>query len=348
MRRIVAKLIVVVALASPVSAEQPANKKVSPEVKARIYNLVKLAEEKKNSPGELNRTILDLNGYLHKCWNTDVVIPTDATSAMTKQFVAIFWGIDDHEMNKANRLRIIELIGQWGNTTEAHEFIFQMMESQNKEYQEMALWAIGDPGVHGNDVYDRIQMLMSKGVVEKEKFLYSLKAANKERALKEIQNFLIQTTSQKQFVRKGLLLCEYRNPELLDVLVDRYDEFKKVVPKSAEERAGFTPARAAFDPVVLRKYLDIREGKRFRTALEVLGAKGIFENADLPLLEKKLQSADVSTREAVIDFLEHTIENYSLNQDKVLTMLRKSEKREKDTGLKNKLALMIKARNKTK
>ena len=323
-------------------AQSKAVQTENPEVKAKVEKILDFAEKKQNSPSELNQGLHDLNFYIRRCRSNNIGIPVEVKQDVTQRLVAIFDRIDDSGINHANKLRIIELTAHFDNSPMAHEFILKMMESKNKEHQEMALWAMGPAGVHGDDVYDKIKNLMAVGVLKEEKFLYALKSANRDRALKEIQDFLAKTKSQNQFIRKGLLLCEYNDPKLLDILIDRYDEFKNMGPQSEEERSTYASAETAFDPKVLRQYMGIREGKRFRTALEILGAKGISGNKDLPLFEKKLKSKNIETREAVLDFLGYRLGDHSVSREKLKALLRSAGDTESDMKLKFRIHQMEK------
>lgn len=325
-----------------VYAQKNANAAASAESKAKIEEILVLVEKKKNSPSELDQAIHDLSAYLYKCNHTDIIIPDEIKEDMTKRLVEIFNQIDDAGINRANKVRIIEVIARFDNSHTAHAFVLKMFESKNKRHQKMALWAMGPGGVQGDDIYDRIKTLMDTGIIEKEKFLYALRSANRNRALKEIQDFLAKTKSQDQFVRKGLLLCGYNDPELLDVLIDRYDEFKNIGPKTEEERSTYAPAATAFDPKVLRQYMEIRDGKRFRTALEVMGAKGISGNKDFALYEKKLKSKNMETREAVLDFFDHRMGEHFVSQEKIRVLLKEAGVRESDVKLKDRIRQMEK------
>jgi len=337
MNKIILSGLILMCIAQTGLTAAPIAKKENPETKGKIEEILAFAEKKQNSPSELDQAISDLSAYLYKCNHTDIVIPAGIKEDMTKRLVAIFGRIDDFGINRANKLRIIELIARFDNSPTAHAFVLRMIESKNAKHQEMALWAMGPAGVQGDDVYDRIKTLMDAGVIEKDKFLYALRSANRARALKEIQDFLVKTKSQDQFVRKGLLLCGYNDPELLDILIDRYSEFKNIGPQTKEERSTYAHAATAFDPKILRQYMEIREGKRFRTALEAMGAKGISGNKDFPLYEKKLKSKNKETREAVLDFLGYGMGEHFVSRGKLKILLKGAEANESDAKLKDKI-----------
>lgn len=309
-----------------------------PKIKAEIEAAVVRVEQATGDEGELHRAILDLMWYLQRYQRVYVRVSPEVTRDIAKRLIAIYDKIDDTVNNQS---RIIEIIGRYDNSPESHSFFLRLINSNNEKHRERALWSMSGHGVRGDDIYDAVKALIDTGVLKREEFLYALKYANPKRGLKELQSFLATTQDVNQYTSKGLLLCEYKDPELLDILIDRYDEFKNKVPETPEERAVYAPARAAFHPDVLKKYIAIREGKRFKMALAILGSKGISGDNDLPLFEKKLASKDPETRSAVLDFLDFQIDDANITKAKTKAMLMKARGVESDTGMKQKIQKMI-------
>jgi len=319
-----------------IAAPTPPKDTDLPKIKVEIEAAVVRVEQTAGDEGELSSAIMYLMGALQG-YRKVVRSSPELTHNLTKRLVKIFDQLDDTGINRANKSYMIEIIGDSDNSPEAHAFILRMINSKNERYRERAMWSMRGNGVHGDDIYDAVKALMDNSEISYQKFLYALKYANPKRGLKEIQNFLVTTKDVNQYTSKGLLLCDYKDPELLDILIDRYDEFKNKVPETPEERAVYAPARAAFDPDVLKKYMEIREGKRFAKALAILGSKGISGDADLPLFEKKLKSKDQETRKATLDFLDAQISDNAIDQAKAKAILKAANTRESNDALKAKI-----------
>lgn len=327
---------------SGLNAAPPPSKDTDiPKIKAEIEAAVVRVEQSAGDAGELNRAIHNLMWYLQRYQRVYVRVSPEATHDIAKRLISVFDKTDDVGTSQANKSYIIEIIGSYDNSPEAHTFILRIINSKNERYREIALWSMRGQGVHGDDIYDSVKNLIDTGVLKREEFLYALKYANPKRGLKELQNFLATTKDVNMYTSYGLLLCDYNDPELLDILIDRYDEFKNKVPETPEGRAVYAPARAAFHPDVLKKYMAIREGKRFKKALAILGSKGISGDNDLPLFDKKLASKDPETRGAVLDFLDFQIDDGNVSNTKAKAMLLKAKGGESDAGIKQKIQKMI-------
>jgi len=324
-----------------IAAPPPPKDTDIPKIKAEIEAVVLRVERVAGDERGLHTAINDLMWYLQR-YRKVVRSSPELTHDMTKRLVIVFDKVDDNDINRATKSYMIEIVGDSDNSSEAHAFILRMINSKNERYRERAMWSMRGNGVHGDDIYDAVKALMDNGEISYQKFLYALKYANPQRGLKEIQNFLATTKDVNQYTSKGLLLCDYKDPELLDILVDRYDEFKNKVPETPEERAVYAPARAAFDPDVLKKYMEIREGKRFAKALAILGSKGISGDEDLPLFEKKLKSKDPETRKATLDFLDVQISDSAIDKAKARAILKAANTRETDGALKVKIRRIMK------
>lgn len=317
-------------------AQKDANQTESPEAKARVEELLSTAERYMWNPRKLNDTIHELRD---KIPNRDVGVETRREA--TKRLIKIFYSIDDSLTNSANKAGIIEIVGYFDNSPEAHEFFLKVLSSGDARYRERALWSIQPGGVHGDDLYEKIKSLEQEKILSRAKSLMYLKSANPARALGEIQSFLKTTSDLKDFVIVGLNMSGYYKDDLnaMDIVIERYEEFKsKPVPL---EYAGYPPDRAIVYPT-LWKYIEAKEGAKLKLAIEIMKAKGVCGDDDIPRLDKKIKSHDVTTREAIIDFLDYQIGNGSLNKDKVAPVLDGARNRETNHKLKQRLEMIIK------
>jgi hypothetical protein len=264
----------------------------------------------------------------------------------TKRLIKIYYAVDDSSLtNNANKKRILEAIGRSDNSEEAQKFFLDVLGSDNKEYRRMALWSISPYGTHGDAIYDKIKSLESTGILTKGDSLVQLANANPERAIEEIKEFLKTTQDLNEFVGVALNLPKkyHSDPDTLDVIIDRYEDFKsKPIPAGHK---GYTPEGAILSEH-LWKYIDVREGKRLKTAMEIIRAKGVCYDNDIPRLLKKIKSANATTREATSDFLDSQIDSGNLPKEKVLPILEEARNGEHDQKLKKKLGEIISRRKK--
>lgn len=292
------------------------------ENKEHIEKLVGVIEKSKNAPLQQNNALQEFVDLTLFCSNHDVPISQDVKSAVTRRLTKVFAEIEDSGVHSANKLRIIEGIANFDNGPEAHEFILKVLESGSEAQRKQALYSIYFGRLHGADIYDKIKNLVERNVIPADNALSALKGASPERAKEDILKVLATTNDLTQFVQKGLLLCEYDSPDLIEVLIDRYEEFREIKAKYNGATKPSPAPSVAIHRDLLRKYIEIREGKKLFVALLVLKDKGISSDNDLPLWKKKLKSRDAETRELIVDFLSHQIDAKVVSSEKVQEILR--------------------------
>lgn len=266
---------------------------------------------------------------------------SEAKRAATKRMIKVYYAIDDSMTNNANKKRILEAVGRSDPGPEAQEFFLEVLDSDNTEYRNMALWSINSPyGVHGDAIYTKIQSLERKGVLTKGHSLVELAKANPSRAIPEMKEFLRTTQELKDFIAVSLNLPKEarHNPDVLDIIVERYPDFK-AKPRT-ERDAGLSPEDAIWFPD-LWGYIDVREGSHLKNALRMIRAQGVSGVRDIPRLEKKIQGNDVGSREAVAEFFADQIDSGNLPKEKVLPILKEVRDRERDQKLKRKIENII-------
>lgn len=274
------------------------------------------------------------------------VLTSETKREATKRLIRIYYAIDDSMTNNANKKRILEAIGHSDPGPEAQEFFLKVLDSDNAEYRNMALWSLNSPyGVHGAAIYAKIQSLEQRGVLTKGHSLVELAKADPSRAIPEMKEFLRTTQELKDFVAVSLNLPKEarHNPDVLDVIVERYGDFKGK-PKT-EKDAGLSPEDAIWFPD-LWAYIDAREGYHLKNALGMLRAQGVCGVRDISRLEKKIKGNDVFGREAVVEFFAAQIDSGNLPKEKVLPILKEARVRESDQKLKRKLGDIIERHNK--
>lgn len=338
--------------------------KTESEIKAEMESIISKIEAHKDNPSTLNQAIrlLEDNRYYH-------LASPEVRSDVTRRLVKVYNSIDDApckscksgaskddkyedclvecansgETNpltsSANKQRIIEIVGLRSKVPEAHEFYLSVLEKEKELYRKQAIRTIYFGGIPGDDIYDKVKSLVARGVIKEENSLSALKGANPKRALPEVQKFLATTKNPNKYVGIGQLLCFYEDPNLLDVLVERYDYFKNI-PLS-ERPENYAP-QFAFSMEMLKKYIEVKEGSKLEKALEIFDARGVFGDRKMPLLQKKLESKDSVTRKAAVKFLIHQAEIGLVSPENVSPVLKNAEARETDKDLKLKLKAALK------
>jgi len=330
-KAISAGFITVLIFAGLAYAQKDSVQAETPKAKAQIEEMLATAERNMREPYKLNDAIHALRRRIP---NRDVGAETRREA--TKRLVKIFYSIDDSLANPANKERILEIVGFFDNSPEAHEFFLKVLSSGNAKHRKMALRTISPHGVHGDDLYAKIKSLEREGVLSHVGSLLNLARANPARAVEEMKSFLKTTQNLKEFVVIGLDLPEgyYDDPDVLDIIVDRYAEFKaKPIPHEYE---GYTP-EGAIASEYLWKYIDVREGEKLKKAMRIMQAKGVSYSKDLPLLAKKIKSNNPVTREAIVDFLDSQVISGNLKKETVVPILEEAKNSEHDQRVKLKL-----------
>jgi len=257
---------------------------------AKVSEAVSSVEAWRWLPWKLNTALMQLDSEISKGGVSD-----SALRDMTVRLVKIYGSLSDVMMSIANKKRIIELIGT-DNSLEAHEFFLQVLSGKNTEYRDMALRCIYPKGIHGDDLYEKIKALESANVFPKAKSLMYLKLANPDRALIEMQAFLRTTQDLDDYIAVGINMSfVYRDLRVMDVVFDRYLEFKN--------KLGGAAASGVIGWDSLNKYLQSAEGDRFEKAMAVFADQDILDEVNRQLLFSKLKSRDFKTRKSASKYL---------------------------------------------
>lgn len=328
---------IIIFFATLLHAQGVANKIETQETRETINRLLGDVQSARRDSLQLNRAIRKLGVQLQNNRNMKVHMSSATTANVTSQLVEIFNALDDQGMNSANKLRIIETIGFSDSSQLAQRFVLSLMDNGTEKQREMALWSLSPKGVHGDAVYKKIKGLITKGVIKEEDSYGYLKRADAKKALPEIQKFLSTTKNPRQFVGVGLLLSDYGDPALIDVLINRQEDFRVQEPGSAKDAIEHHEPAAAVSSDLLRKYIEVNEGEKVAKALRLFKKKGTSGDNDVPLLERKLRSTDKKTREAILDFLGNQVDGGNVSRDKALFLLDTAENTEKDIAVKTRI-----------
>lgn len=327
-------------LVSPASARDKSKVNVA-EIDVRVEEYVSKSEERVKYPMALNDVLQEMD-HKHDLYYASPAKKRDITLRLAK----IYGMLDENAnpTNTANKRRIIGIVGMANNGPEAHEFFLSVLEGGPEICRKEALRVLYFRTLKGDDIYNKIKDLTARGVIRQEDSFGALKGTNSKRAAKEIQDFLATTKDPEQYVKKGGLLSEYGEPDLMDVVIDRYDYFKNI-PKAAHPD-HYDPT-LAFDIDMLKKYIQAKEGARLKKALEMFDDSGVFGDMKMPVIQVKLESKDVSSREAAVDFLVKQIDMGSASERVAIPILKAAHSSETDPRVKNKLKQAIDRKEKS-
>lgn len=334
MRLAFSTLLLALLISTGYAQNNPPNNEARAEMMASVDKLLTKAERSINNPDKLNDILFEYSDSPPR-----VYLTKEDRREIAKRLIKIFYAIDESLTSMANKSRIMEIVGASDDSPEAHKFFLDVLNIDNEEYRKMALWGIRPTGLHGDDLYEKIRSLERDGKITKIRSLQCMTRANPKRALEEMKVILKTTKSVKEFVRVGINLPYPSGdaPEVLDIIIDRYHDFKGKAASAEEE--GYTPERAMASQT-LWPYIDIREGARLKTALEIIDDKGVCGQKDLPVLRKKLKSADSVTRAATADFLGKQVSKGNLRKEVALPVLEEAYGRETDQKVKQKIKVL--------
>ncbi len=286
--------------------------------------------ETEKDPYDLADRLDDLEKKILGEWNHGMRFQAQTTREIAIRLIKVFNQLDDTPIGGANKVRIIEMIGINDNSQEAHDFFLNILENGTERSKSRALLRIWPRGVRGDDIYDKVKSLVDKGRLKRLDSLDPLKRANPERAIKEIQDYVRTTEDVAEFKGVGQLLSEYDRPELMEVVIDRYPEMKK----KWNGYFGDDPARSIKTKLLVR-IVELKEGARLKTVLEMLNQDGTSGEETLPIIAKKLESKDAISREAAVNFLRGQAQQGNIKSDKIKPILESALEREKNKDIKS-------------
>lgn len=310
----------------------------TPEARATIEKMLTELEDLKDKPYDLSNRLWNFEVKALSFRNKGMVYNPETTRNISVRLIRVFRQLDNTDIGEANKERIISIIGVIDNSRESRDFFIDILENGSARTRKMALFSIWPRGVRGDEIYDKIQALVKKGKVGQAAALDPLKRANPERAIKDIQEYIRNTEDVGGFKGAGQLLSEYKRIDLMDVVLDRYEEM-------SEKWAGHfrdNPARAIKKGLLIQ-LAAAKEDAALKTVLEMLKKGSVGGEESLPIMEKKLRSSNKITREVVIDFLGDQVERGAIKAEKARPLLESAARNETEKALKEKATRMLKA-----
>lgn len=334
MKTAIASLILFISVSTGYAQNTPPNNVARAEMMASVDKLLTKAERSINNPDKLNNILFEYSDSPPR-----IHLTKEDRREIAKRLIKIFYDIDESLTSMANKSRIMEIVGASDNSPEAHRFFLDVLSIDDERYRKMALWGIRPTGLHGDDLYEKIRSLERDGKITKIRSLQCMTRANPKRALEEMKTILKTTKDVNEFVDVGVNLPYPggAEPEVMDIIIDRYHEFKS---KASSAGQGADAPEGAIASQRLWPYIDVREGARLKTALEIIDDKGVCGQKDLPVLRKKLKSADRVTREATADFLGKQVSSGNLQNGMALSVLEEAYGRETDQKVKQKMKVL--------
>ncbi len=303
--------------------------------KENLEAILSKAESSAMSPVKLNGILqtLDDNEYLNPLYLSDL----ETKREVSRRLIKIFSVIGEAPLDGESKGRILSILS-FVDTPEVHELFLSVLENGPGTRRKQVLRGLSFGGVKGDDVYAKVKNLLERGLAKSEEGYPALKGADKQRALKDIQDFIKATKNPEEYVWGGILLCDFKRPDALDVIVERYDYFKSI--PLAEKPSHYDPS-LSFDIKMLKEYIKVMDGERLRKALEIFGDSGVFGDSKMELLRDKSRSPNAISRKAVVGFLSHQVEVGSVSKDQVLPIFTEMRTRETNPAVKLKLKTAI-------
>lgn len=312
------------------SAQPPKKYPETTEAKTKIQELLSGLESERDSY-DMSSRLWDFEQKVLSFRNNGMQYLPETTREISVRLIKVFNRLGDKDIDEANKARIVEIVGITDNSQEAHAFFYAILENGSERSKKMALFSIWPRGVRGDDIYDKVESLVGKGRLKRIDSLDPLKRANPERAIKEIQDYARTTNDVAEFKGVGQLLSEYDRPELMEVVIGRYPEMKK----KWNGYFGDDPARSIKSKLLL-KIAERKDGVTLKTVLEMLSQDGTSGEETLPIIAKKLESNDVVSREAAIDFLFGQMRQGNIKSGKIKPILDVAVRKEKNKAIKAK------------
>lgn len=318
----------------------------------RVFQSVKKAEFWQFLPHRLNIKLGDLDKELGKTG----ALPEGAASEVTRRLVGIYSAYGESVGADRIRSKVLNIISNNDNGKAAQGFFIKILTDGDAQQRKDALRAISNGKMRGSEFYDSIRTVAQKEDSRIAEYLPALAKVEPGRGKAEALRLLAGTEDFGQFERVGEFLCSYDDPDLMDIVADRYEYFKRKNTRKDEVVVRRTSwgmeetesvyysmgPKRAFASKVLRKYIEARDGERLRIAIEIYKEQtGGMEREDIPIFEKKLASGDVISRETMIDYLEYNLNKFIDNKF-LFDMLRTAERAEADARLKNKVSGILK------
>ena len=133
---------------------------------------------------------------------------------------------DDAESAKL-RAKFIEVIAMYGGgVPEAQSLIIDTMVQGSPALRRVVLATIGtsEVAVAGDEVYDKILELETRGILPHEDVPFHLSRANRGKALPEILKRVRQVRDRRAFVKAASALLDYDSPQHVSEILRRSEE----------------------------------------------------------------------------------------------------------------------------
>lgn len=170
----------------------------------------------------------------------------------------------------------------------SRDFVLQAMEEGPSEVRDAAVKHAGYPtGVRGKAVYEKVKELGEKGLVPDALLPGALRRLGGVKAKEHIVSLMKSTDSAKLITACALSLQDYRDPEMIGVVLERLEAVGML--DSAVKMPWVSPA-------LLDEHLKTADKQQFRRGMMAMAARPALVKPAVAHAEKGLQSADADTR----------------------------------------------------
>ena len=211
----------------------------------------------------------------------------------------------DKETEKTKEL-IAELLAQHGSTSEAHQFVFKIIETEPENIRNQALaWLGSADGVSGDDAYDKVNEWVKKGIVNKNRCPSLLLRLNKKRAMPEILHLADTTMDREEFFYTALALQDSGAVGEMSRVYRRVRELKMDT-----KYKDYPDGLYWIDGKKMEAYLKQATGDDLIAVLDVISVTpSVVTHPMIDMFIDKLNDSDSQIRLRVIKRLERASEN---------------------------------------
>lgn len=286
------------------------------------------------------RALAGLSTEMQTLWNKNHLSPNQETrKKLSELLINLYEGTTDKDFKIYRRLGVLGLVTKNADNQIGKKYVFEKFEHGTpKEREEISIYIGFRPFLTGSDVYEKIEDLQKRGIIEKKLELPLLARTDKDKALPKIINALkISTDKETVLSAARTLQNTYQKPEY----------YRYIIPaiKSAglDERYDAYTKNGLFfiDRKLFADYIVSAHGDDQNLALEILQIKGGVPPEIIPILNEKIKDKNPEIRILATKLLYRAAESNPSHTSEIIETLKASEQRENAPEVKKTLQTTI-------
>ncbi|MFA5161410.1 MAG: HEAT repeat domain-containing protein [Elusimicrobiales bacterium] len=309
------------------SAVAEADKPEDPEIEAIISE--QLPKIKKARGSDKIQELAKLQINLQLVDGRRGKLPLQKTKkTLSRELIAMYEGITGaDDISTGIKEDILDLISKYGDTEYAKPFLMGMLEQTTYQQRAMILRSAAGRALSGKDVYDEVESLAKRGMIDNGWHYFLLMDIDKARALPMI-NEVVDTTKDKNlfYYAAWRLQDTCRNPQ----------DFKRFIHR-VKELGMSVPRLSWVNKDLLAAYIDSSQGEELFLALEFLAKDWTNTSPEaVPMLVRKLKNKDPRIRILIVKILKGMATGASgtVNVADIKDVLKDLQKNDPDAGIR--------------